>query len=259
MKKNLLGLCALCLCLTAFAGEGMKHGEGRYESKTMDNLPVFHAVEVLGNADVEIVQRNTPKVIVSGRSNITALAQVQVQDGVLLIEYASPIHAKGKHKLHVMVGAPHLNAITATQGSNVKVLGDLRGENLLLTARDKSEIDIHRLEVNKLTIHASNHAEIDVEKMQTNQLEVKAFQKADVELSGHTEKAWLENNGSGDIDAGDLYAREVNAMTFSSGDIQTNVQNHLHAVANGRGKIEYKGRPIKLVREGHVKNIKEMD
>ena len=91
MKKKLLLLGVLCLGLTtAFAGSGRMHSEGRYASKTMDNLPAFHAVEVWGDADVEIVQRDPQKVIVSGTSNLTALAKVHVQEGVLKIEYASP-------------------------------------------------------------------------------------------------------------------------------------------------------------------------
>ena len=260
MKKSVAVAAGLLLfALTAFAAEGVVRGEGHYESNTLENLPAFHAVEVLGDADVEIVQRSTPKVIVSGLSGLTSLADVRVENGILVVSYKKPVHVKGKHHLHVIIGAPQLTAITAAQNSDVKVRGALNADELTLTARDKGEIQANLVQADKLVLHAADRSEMDVEHIKVNRVEVKTFHRAEVELSGQAQEAWLENNGSGEINAEDLFAKKADAMTFSSGDIHTRVLTQLHAVANGSGKIKYKGRPSKLVREGHVKNIKQAD
>ena len=82
-----------------------------------------------------------------------------------------------------------------------------------------------------------------------------ASDRADIDLSGKAREAFVENNGSGEIDADDLRADTVHAYVNGSGDVKVYASNLLHAVANGRGKIEYKGNPMTLNREGSAKKI----
>ena len=259
MKKRniaLLSVCALLLALPSF-GQKMQtvRGEGRYVSQNLEKLPAFNAVDVRGDAEVDFTQQPGSSVTVSGRENLVALADVRVEDGVLVVGFTRPVHIRGEHHLRVAVAAPELRSVTLSQGGDFEVHGMLKTADLTISATQDSEFSADFVQASAVSATASGRAEIDLGRLEADRVRAVASDRADIDLSGKAREAFVENNGSGEIDADDLRADTVHAYVNGSGDVKVYASNLLHAVANGRGKIEYKGNPMTLNREGSAKKI----
>lgn len=256
IKKGLAVVAVLLVALSAFAAEKIMKGEGRYTSRDLANLPAFHAIDVRGDAQVSFVQQKDQAVTVSGLTNLVALANVHVENGVLVVEYKEPIHVKGQYHLYVSVLAPEIKHITVTDMADVKVRGAFNGTELTIKAHEKGEVSMDGVQLEKLTVHADKHASVEVENLTANHVHAAAYDKADIELSGTSTKTRLENHGAGKVDAEDLHSMHVEAVMAGNGKISTYPENNFHANVIGNGKIEYKGTPADVKKEGKLKNIK---
>lgn len=259
MKKRniaLLSACALLLALPSF-GQKMQtvRGEGRYVSQKIEKLSAFDAVDVRGDADVDFMQQADASVTVSGRENLVELADVRVEDGVLVVGFTRPVHIRGEHHLRVAVSSPKLRSVSVSQGGDFEVHGMLKTADLAVAAAQDSEISADFVRADSITATASGRSEIDLGRLEADRVRATASDRAEIDLSGTAREAFVENNGSGEIDADDLYAETVQAYVNGSGDVKVRAAQSLHAVANGRGKLEYKGNPVTINREGNFKKI----
>lgn len=257
MMKKLavfLAFVALGMVLATVAQAETVRGEGRYMEKMMEPMPPFHAIDVRGDAQVDVWQKPEQGVMVSGKSNLVALADMRVEDKTLIIDFKRPVHVKGAHALHVTVMAPQLHAISVHGNGRVRVRGGMETTQLAVTAADKAYVTGDSMKADMLRVQAMNHAEVDLERLHAKELEVASFDKAEIELSGHAETANLTNNGHSDIDAADLRVNHAQAVVNAKGDVEVFAMHSLKAHANGSGKIEYHGQPT-LTRGGNMKKI----
>lgn len=256
MKKLVvfLSFTALGMVLATVVQAETVRGEGRYVEQTLEKLSPFHAIDVRGDAQVDVWQKTAQEVMVNGKSNLVALADIRVEDKTLIIDFKRPIHVKGPHALHVTVMAPQLHAINVYHNGRVRVRGGMETTQLALMAVDKGYLTGDSIKADTLRVQAMNHAEIDLERLHAKDLEAGSFDKAEIELSGHAEKARLTNNGRGDIDAADLRVNDAQAVVNAKGDVEVFAMHSLKAHANGHGEIKYHGQPT-LTREGNMKKI----
>jgi len=257
MMKKLtvfLAFVALGMVSAAVAQAETVRGEGRYMEQTLTHLTPFHAIDVRGDAQVDVWQKDNQGVMLSGKSNLVALAELRVEDKTLIIDFKRPIHVKGAHALHVTVMVPELHAISAHNNSRVRIRGGLETTHMSLMAADKAEIMGDSIKADNLRVQVMNHADIDLERLQTKELEAATFDKAELELSGHAEMARLTNNGHSDIDAADLRVNHAQATVNAKGNVEVFATHSLKAQASGSGKIEYHGQPT-LTRGGNMKKI----
>ncbi len=257
MKKiSLLFLAALLVAAPAFAEKLQSvTGRGRYVSRDVHNLPAFYAVEVRGDIEVDFMQDKNASVTVSGRENLVELSQVQVKDGVLVVAFKRPVRVRGEYELRVAVRAPELTAVTASQSGEFDLRGSLDTPQLELTTDQDSDISMDYVNADTITATAYDRSDIELGRVHAQQIHATAEGRSDVDLSGAAEEAVLVNNGSGEIDADDLRAVTVRATANASGKIKVNASDALYAEANGRGRIEYRGYPSTLRKEGNAKKV----
>ena len=79
--------------------------------------------------------------------------------------------------------------------------------------------------------------------------------RADLRLQGKWEQANYTASSSGDIDAGNMEARHVDANASSAGDISCHASESLNAHTSGGGSIAYSGNPVQVSASG--KNIQK--
>lgn len=245
----LLGVAVLC------ASAVWARNSTGYTSRNVENLGAFTAVDVRGDAEVDFMQRAESSVTVSGRDKLVSAVQVRAEKDVLVISFSEPRLGKDKDKLRIMVTAPELKAVTVSQNGELDVRGALKAEALTLTAAHRGEISVDDLDVQTLSVASSGRAEVDVNRLAAQSVRAVASDHADIELSGMAREAYLENNGSGDIEAGGLRAFSVKAVVNGSGDVEVFAADTLDAVAAGRGKIEYKGVPAQINPAGNTRKI----
>ena len=230
-------------------------GEGRYVSNELTHLTPFKAIEIHGDAQVDVWQAEGQKVSISGKSNLVELADVRVEKDTLLIGFKHPVHIKGSHALHVTVGSNMLEAITAKERARVRVRGGLDTPKLVITASDQAYVTGDKIQGNHLRVQAMNKAEVDLERMRVKKLEAGLFDKAEMELSGAAEEAQLINNGSEKLEADGLRVTQAHVQINATGDVEVFATDTFKAEALGRGEIIYHGRPV-LTRSGNLKRIK---
>ncbi len=251
LKNVMLLLGAVVLCGAAVQARGI----AGYTSRNVENLGAFKAVDVRGDAEVDFMQRADASVTVSGRDKLVNAAQVRVEQGTLIVSFSEPMFGKDKDKLRIVVTSPELTAVTVSQNGELDVRGSLRADTLALNASQNGDISIDNLDVKTLTVASSDRAEVDVNRLSADVVRAVASNHAEIELAGTAQEAYLENNGSGDIDAGDLRAASVKAVLNGSGDIEVFAADTLDAAAMGRGKIEYKGVPARINPVGNTRKI----
>lgn len=256
MKKVavLVAFMLLGICAAVVVQAETVRGEGRYITHTLTHLGPFHAIDVRGDAQVDIWQQDTLGVSLSGKSNLVALADIRVENQTLLIDFKRPVHIKGAHALHVTVAIPQLESIVAHERARVRVRGAFETPKISIIAAENAYVTADSVKSDWLRLQATNKAEIDLERIQIEQLEAGLFDKAEIELSGFAQKAQLVNNGSGDIEADSLRVTDAHAQVNATGKIELFATQFLHAQANGKGKIIYHGQPV-LSKEGHLNKI----
>lgn len=250
-----LTLVVLGVGLAGVVSAQTVRGEGRYTEQTLTHLTPFHAIDVRGDAQVDVWQKDNRGVMVSGKSNLVALADIRVEDKTLIVDFKRPVHIKGAHALHVTVMVPQLQAITVHGSGRVRLRGGFDMPQLAVMAADKANVAGDSVKVGQLRVQAMGQAEADLERVQAKEVEAAAFDKAEVELSGSAETAKLTNNGRGDMDAADLRVGQAQVVVNGKGDVEVFATQALQAHANGGGKIEYHGQP-ELTRAGDMKKIR---
>ena len=256
MKKLavFLSFVALGMVLATAAQAETVRGEGRYMEQTLTHLTPFHAIDVRGDAQVEVWQKDKQGVMVNGKSNLIELADIRVEDKTLIIDFKRPVHIKGSHALHVTVMAPELHAISVHNNGRVRLRGGMETTQLSLMAAGKGYLTGDSIKADTLRVQAMNHAEIDLERLHAKDLEAASFDKAEIELSGHAQMARLTNNGHSDMDAADLRVNHAQVVVNAKGDVEVFASHSLKAHANGHGKIKYHGQPT-LTHGGNAKKI----
>lgn len=260
-KKALLaGFLALALAVPA-AAQKMKtiSGQGRYTSRTLAEMPAFTKVEVRGDVEVDFMQQPNVAVNVSGPENLVHLADVRVENGVLIIGYTQPVRVRGERNLKVAVSAPELEFVSVQQGGEFEVIGSLHtnAEVFGIVATQNADVSIDHLQsASSVHVTASDRAEVELNHMQVQRVDAFQNDRAEIDLSGKTQGVLLVNGGSRTLDAEDLRSETVAANLFSSGDIKAYVTYLLVAKAEGRGKIIYKGYPTEIERKGNLKKIR---
>lgn len=255
---NIQNISLLAVAAALFLAPFAEAKPGRdYVSRSVENPAAFKAVEVRGDAEVDFAQRAETSVSVSGSERAVEAARVNVENGTLVVSYTKPFFSRGKDKVRVLVTAPELAVVTVSQKAELNVRGALKTEALALNAFDDGEISVDDLETVSLSVTALGRAEVDVNRLAAETVRASASDRADIELSGMAQEAFLENNGSGDIDAGDLRVFSAKAVVNASGDVEVFATQTLDASALGRGKIEYKGVPARINPSGDTRKIEQ--
>lgn len=248
-KISLAAACAVLFCAAAQA----KPSAG-YTSRAVENLPAFSAVDVRGDAEVDFVQGENPSVTLSGRESAVSAAQVRVEKGTLIVSFSKKMF-RGKDEPRILVTAPALQAVAVSQNGEFDVLGPLQAKSLTLSASQNGEISIDDLETGVLTVTVSDKADADVNRLAAERVRAVASGRGDIELAGMAQEASFENNGSGEIDAGDLRVQTAQAVVNGSGDVEVFASQTLSASAMGSGKIKYKGVPARINPAGNTRKI----
>lgn len=249
-----LTFAAAGIFCAALAQAETVRGEGRYMEQKLTTLTPFNAVDVRGDAQVDIWQSGEQRVTVNGKQNLVALADIRVENNTLIVDFKRPVHIKGPHALHVTINLPELTALSVRADGRARIRGAFDAFTLMLMAGDNAQIDGDSIKADVLRVQAMNKADVDLERLHAKDLEAAAFNKASIELSGYVEKGRLTNNSSKDIEADSLRINQAQVAVNGRGDIELFATHTLTANANGKGKIVYHGQPT-LTRSGNTKKI----
>ncbi len=183
-------------------------------------LADFTGIKLRTDAQVYITQGEDQEVVIKGQENIIEELETSVRNDVWEIEFDDCVD--DSDVLRIFITLPTLNYV-ANSGS-----GKIRSEDIL-------RVDILDIENN-----GSGGIILSVE---ADQINGRNSGSGKVELEGVTTTLDFEIDGSGDVQAFDLLARDAQIDVDGSGDFQVNVSDFLGIDIKGSGDVYYKGNP----------------
>ena len=191
------------------------------------DLSCFHAVNVAGPFDVDIVQGNTESVKIEAPADVMGHILTEVNNGVLKIYNKHDMWNWGSwfghhKKILVHVIAKDLNDINISGSGDVYFRDGLTANSL------------------KLRISGSGDM---TGKLFVKTLESSITGSGDMKLSGSAESSAVSVVGSGDFTARSLVTASTAVRVSGSGDAAVNATDRLDAAVNGSGDINYSGSP----------------
>ncbi len=261
-KKLLVSILGLFLAAApVFAGDTLKvRASQDYISTEVELTEPFDSLALDGDIDVVFEQQDEVSARVYGAENLVKLVRVNVKDSTLYIGFDQPVVIRGRHDLQVRVTGPELSKITVSDKGEVDVRRGLVTKDLEITASDRAEVSLSRVEAENILVEASGRADVSLERIvKVDNLVARSSGHAEMEFSGVADKVELENRSREDIDAGDLRAAVVNAATYGWGDISCRASKELNAAAHSWGKVEYEGFPEELHKSGKASRIVRED
>ena len=249
--KYMGAVLAVCGAIWAYADKA----QGHYQSRMVEKLPAFHAINVQGDFDVDFMQHPTATAHVSGPEKSVQTVSLSVKDGVLNIGFVRGSVPAKADKLRVMLTGPALHEVTVSGKGDVHIRGKLQTQDLSVTLTQEGDFSADGLTVKELHIHAAGKSEADINRLDAHHVQAVVDDHAEIELAGLALSADLQNHGTGEIDAADMRVQMARATVNGKGTISVSAYEKLHAAVLGKGKIKYRGSPVSLERDGNLKHI----
>ena len=248
-KKYLLlaGVLMIGACLQAGAEKRP------YFSKTVEGVAPFHTLQVSGGVEVDLIQRPSVSVRISGPEQEVRAADVHMEKDTLFVGAVEA--GQGGKNLRVHIAAPAVRQVTVLQDGEVKIVGEYEAVQFAVALQQKGEFSADGLRTHGLMVMAADKAEAEINRIDAHTVKAHASGQGEIELSGLAQLAVLENEGTGEIDAQDLRVQRATASVKNKGDIKVAAYEGLTASVFGRGKIVYKGEPVQMERAGNLKRI----
>lgn len=195
------------------------NGEGPIVTRDL-NIAPFNGIELPISADVFLSQGPEQKVIVEGKSNIIDEIELNVQDGIWVVEFNRCVRDIGL--LRIFITMPDLTRL------RVPGSGDVASENTFVI--QDLEIDIPGSGNVGLSLDADD---LDIEIPGSGRLA----------LDGVADETKYRISGSGNVRAFNLECRTADISIPGSGDVEVFVTEFLRVRISGSGDVYFRGNP----------------
>jgi hypothetical protein len=229
MRRILFWTLSLVLMLTQFScdfdfdfDDGIGpciRGNGNRVSRDL-NLPNFDGIDLDISANVFITQGNERKVTVEGESNVIALLETNVRNGVWEIDFDECVRDMGE--LTIFITLPNVRSLSIS-GS-----GDITSKNIMV--------------IDDLNLNISGSGKIDI-GVDADDIFSRISGSGDVVLEGKANSQEHTVSGSGDLRAFPLQTRTSDVRVSGSGDCEVTVSESLRVRVSGSGDVYYRGKP----------------
>jgi hypothetical protein len=158
------------------------------------------------------------------------------------------IEVNGRTDLTVRAGAP----LTLSLRGGERVLENLattvRDGTLIFDSQDEGLSDDHEVDVTITVprlraVEARGAGSIQLASLASMELELRNTGASDFTARGSVRRLSAIVEGAGELDLGDLEARDATVRIEGVGDAEVNVGRQLDAIITGVGDIEYRGNP----------------
>ncbi|SFE36927.1 head GIN domain-containing protein [Thermophagus xiamenensis] len=184
----------------------------------------FNEIAVSSGIDLIISQGEPTEIFVEGDDDILNKIKTEVKGNRLNIYFDSNFlsWAFNFKEAKVYVTTNDIQKLIASAGSNIKCIGEINGESLVVTASGGADINIS-LKAKDIIFNASGGADIWVE--------------------GEADNVEARASGGSDIMARKLIAQRVKAVASGGADVVVFAEQEIEASASGGADVDYYGSP----------------
>lgn len=237
MKKVLL-LFVFLGCIHSMDAQRKVKGNGNVMDRDRRVQP-FTKVIVAG--DFDVVFLNNPfdkKITVSGDTNLQALIETTVENGVLTIQYRQPVEIVSKTQdLKVTIPSRDITEIINKSSAHVYNVG--------------------AIEVLKFTL-INEATGVTTFRLKTDEATIQQNGSGTIELAGSTNIAKFNLKGSGDVKASEMSTFYTEIESTGSANLYTNTVNGIDGFLDGSGNLYYRTtKTVNVTENSTGKIIKE--
>jgi hypothetical protein len=158
------------------------------------------------------------------------------------------IEVDGRTNVTVRAGATQTMSLRGGDRVLENLETRVRDGALVFDARDEGLNDDHEVDVTITVprlraVEARGAGSIELVNLASEALELRTTGASDFTASGRVDRLSATVEGAGELDLGDLEARDATVRIEGVGDAEVTVWEELHAVITGVGDIEYRGNP----------------
>lgn len=198
---------------------------GDQVTETFD-LDDFNSIDYDISGELLIEKGDTNQLVIDGPERLIDDLRVDVRDNELLVRrrtrfffftFWTPTQVEA-----ILTTTQDLNSLDFSGGVEV------RGDDVL---------------AEEISISANGSVEGDLSGINSQDLDITINGSGDITLSGESENARFDINGSGNINGFDLETEDTITEINGSGDVKISVSNNLDVEINGSGDVTYRGDP----------------
>lgn len=222
MKKTLILLAAAAMLTSckfiAFNGDPSdRHLVFKGGPEVVDTLDLkdFNAIRVNGQGDIEFIQSDTYKVILTSNEGVLEQLDCRVEDGTLVLSRKEHVQLVAD-KYEFTIYAPVLTALTVNGAADMDLSSYKSHEPLTISVNGAADLELENVQVPALSVSVRGAGDLELKDMDVDRLSVEVRGASDVVLSGRAREVSLSISGAGDIDArnleADVWKTEKNGM-----------------------------------------------
>lgn len=245
----------ICSC-TRIEGDGVL-------VKAMRSTSSFNQVDARGEFELYLYYADSCKLEVECESNILQYVVTKFVRNKLIIDKKNNVLIANNMPIKIYAGTPLLK-FAELSGSGRMVVDELHSGNLTLSLSGSGEIIYNEsAECENLTMDISGSGNINAPYVKSGQTNIDidgsgvctvdsiSLEKLDIDidgsgginLSGLCDYVDLRIEGTGKLEASDLFTKRYDIRVNGSGCAYINVSNELNIIVNGSGNIYYLGYP----------------
>lgn len=226
---SLLMLATSCEDVLGVKGKGDKITETR-------NVDDFHALDISGNAQVDLRVDSVYRVEVTCEESIIDFLETVEDDGVLKVHFDRDVY--DVDGLRVRVWAPNWDAIETSGSVDVNAPDLISGDDLRLKLSGSGNMRLFNVDFQQVDALVSGDGNIT--------------------LGGSAHTLDVTISGSGNFDGFDCPVQVAKVVVSGNGNVGLDVSEQLDVTISGSGNVEYKGDPVvttQISGSGKVKKI----
>lgn len=221
-SAHLLPISAILLCFmvqSCIPGLNYEKGNGAIQ-KEERSINSFSEIEVSGAYNIILSQDSVTSLMVETDSNLLDFIITRNEGSKLIIENNESLSPS--KETNIYISTPNINAINISGASDIKSVGHVYTERMLIVMSGASEI--------KLNLTAKD-------------LSFEVSGAAILKLSGEADNVTADISGAAEINAFELKTKNFSLSESGSGSADLYVTDKLVIDISGAATVRYKGNP----------------
>ena len=266
MHKTTISLFFIFLFIFSSEAQNLSKVKGN-KNVTIEQtaLNAFHTIVVNEDFEIEIIQKDTPSVIIETDENLHEFIVFKVTDSILSFNKTAKITSKKKLKITVnydenlsniiVKDYAEINALTFIDLENGSLITHGNAKtNLLIKANtfnfqglEKSKVKLNLTSENA-SIELSNNCKLDG-ALFVSQIQMTLNEQSNATLDGNSDFIDLKTNDRSNFKGKDFLIETANIIAETSSDVTVNASNEVTIEASGTSNIYLYNNPkIKINR-----------
>lgn len=197
----------------------------------------FYRLSISGPGEAILIAGDQPEVVVEADPELRNHIRIESRGGRLRIGLRD-WRGKIDHPPRYRITYRRLSEVDSS--GSIQVRADrISSPKLAISASGSGRVEIGQLEVTDLEVSRSGSGAIELESVQAEDLDLRNSGSAKVRAAGRVESCTLKISGSGEIDAAQLNAGEMEVSISGSGEAVVRAATSLCGSVSGSGGIRY--------------------